>query len=345
MPLAQTLPPTRVRVGANKLCWRQWTAAGLAGVRRASTHIIDPEALTIASFSIARYDARLFDEALDWLVKNSELLDMVRVRRMLPKASADERALLRVASRIVADHGRSSGFTRLIEHIQEDRLSSGAHEEILFLSGDRPQQEWTERDPLFQEAGFIRAPVHLRELSGRPDPRSPACLRFRLRAMAGIGARSEVLTYLATHEWAHGRLIAERSTYGQAQVAAYLVSLFEAGIVERREEGRRVLYRLDRGLSACLNASSSHMPKALFADWINIWPMLTALLGALQPAEYSVEARWLRVARVLKEHRSALEAEGLDLGVGDLSGWGAEGPVRLRLIVKQVTAKVIELSA
>jgi hypothetical protein len=50
--------------------WRQWSALGVAGgARTEESWVIDPEALLIFSLQITRYEPRLFDEILDWLVK------------------------------------------------------------------------------------------------------------------------------------------------------------------------------------------------------------------------------------------------------------------------------------
>ncbi|HEY5473384.1 MAG TPA: hypothetical protein VIK32_09360, partial [Candidatus Limnocylindrales bacterium] len=65
-----------------ELAWRQWTAIGVAGARSGRQTIVDPEALLLATLSVGRLDARLFDEVLDWVAVNAQLLDMARLRRL-----------------------------------------------------------------------------------------------------------------------------------------------------------------------------------------------------------------------------------------------------------------------
>ena len=70
--------------------WRQWSNLGIAGgTIPADTLVIDPEALFIFSLEFARYEPRLFDEILDWLVINGKWIDIQRLRGILKKK--DER--------------------------------------------------------------------------------------------------------------------------------------------------------------------------------------------------------------------------------------------------------------
>ncbi|NLE00596.1 MAG: hypothetical protein GX640_12055, partial [Fibrobacter sp.] len=58
--------------------WNQWTQLGVSGYGKKSSHIIDPEALLLYSLEITRYDARLYDEILDWCFVNGEFLSIPR---------------------------------------------------------------------------------------------------------------------------------------------------------------------------------------------------------------------------------------------------------------------------
>ena len=324
---------------ALELGWRQWTAAGLAGVREGAGTLIDPEALLLASLTLGRYDARLFDEILDWLVRNSRLLDLARLRRLSGRAAPSERRLLGTAARLVAERGGAANLERLLVDDQEGvGAAAGVEREPLFYSHKGEEAQWGENDPFFAAAGFLRSPVQLRGLSGRPKAANPACLRFQLRALVGLGSRAEVLTYLLTHEWAHGRLIAERTAYGQAPVALYLASLLEVRLVDRREEGKKVLYQVCGTLREAVPA------RPLFVDWIRVWPALTAALEALRPTRMTEEARWVRLAATLAKHEPAFRTEGFAVEIGDLRGWALQGPDILATAVENVTAKVAELA-
>jgi DNA-binding transcriptional ArsR family regulator len=329
-----------LREASLDVCWGQWTVSGVAGVRESSEALVDPEALLLASLSLARYDARLFDEIMDWLAQYSRLLDLARLRRLSNRAPEPEGRILRIAARLVDAQG--GGAANLVRRFADDQApeveSNAGDHEALFFSQSGLGGLWGEHDPLFSAGGFLRPPIQLRGLSGRPKMANQACLRFRMRGLIGVGSRAEVLTYLLTHDWTHGRLVAERCAYGQAPVASYLADLFEARLVDRRREGRKTLYRASDLLRRVFPA----VP--LYVDWIRVWPAITALLGCLRAAPMTEEARWIGLAQALSKHEPALRTEGFEVEIGGLQGWAVHGPGVLEEAVERVAARLEALA-
>jgi hypothetical protein len=63
--------------------WDEWEQMGaLATPHRSSPWAQDPEALIVFTLEVARADARLFDELMDWLLINKSLLSVRRLRAM-----------------------------------------------------------------------------------------------------------------------------------------------------------------------------------------------------------------------------------------------------------------------
>ena len=322
-----------------ELAWRQWTAIGVAGARSSRRTIVDPEALLLATLPVGRLDARLFDEVLDWVAVNAQLLDMARLRRLGKRATPDQHRLLGVVAQVAIDHGAKSRFNQIAWAGVLAREERGDYApEPLFRSQGADSATWTTADQQFAQAGFLRSSPDLRGMSRAPDATQPACLRFRARALVGPGARAEVLAYMWTHEWAYGRLIAERAAYNQGPVAEYLSSLADSGLAERRSDGRRTMYRLAEGLRAVA------APEPAYVDWVRAWPALVALLGALRPSGLSEGAGWVRLAETLGVQRDALSAEGVDAEIGDLHAWAEAGSDRLAAGVESVTLRVRQLS-
>lgn len=66
--------------------WRQWAQVGVsATIEGADQWAVDPEALILFTIGIARRDPRLFDEMLDWMAFNHELLSTQRLRNLTGK--------------------------------------------------------------------------------------------------------------------------------------------------------------------------------------------------------------------------------------------------------------------
>ncbi len=315
-----------------EVAWQQWTAIGLAGIRASRSTLVDPEALTLATFEIAQTDPRLFDEVFDWLSRNHAAVDVSRLRRLAKAGTGDQRRLLGVAARVAGLHGASPTLTRLPDEEFIAREShAGYGERALFTTESGcPLPPSADADELFASAGYLRAPLELRGMSRVPDAAIPAGLRFRARALVGIGPRAEVLTYLWTHEWAHGREIAARAAYGQTPVADYLASLASWGWAERRVDGRRTLYRLTRGVRDAVSTPPRYV------DWVTAWPALVGVLQGLRPADLSDDARWMRLYQALVQHEPGLRAEGLEVELGDLRSWVERGPDVLRQAVAAI---------
>lgn len=74
---------SRVRVTLVEWAWDQWAQLGLfAACSRSDRWAADPEALLLFTFEIARADARLFDEVLDWLALNERIVSVQRLRNL-----------------------------------------------------------------------------------------------------------------------------------------------------------------------------------------------------------------------------------------------------------------------
>lgn len=321
------------------LSWGQWTAIGVAGVRASERTIADPEALLVATVSIGRYDARLFDEMLDWVAANARLLDVSRLRRLGEEAGLEQRRLLAVVAQMALDRGAQPSIRKLADDLTLAREDGAAYEvRPLFAAWGREGNAWVDADELFRAAGFARSAPELRGMSRLPNPDLPACLRFRARALVGPGARAETLTYLWTHEWAHGRLIAQRSAVSQAAIAEYLSTLADASLVTKREDGRRTLYRA----APALLAAAASTPE--YVDWVRAWPALVEIVDVTRERGLSEDAARIRLADTLGARAPDLATEGMEIDLPSLGGW-AKQPQRLDEALDRVIERVKDLTA
>lgn len=325
----------QVRAAILELAWSQWTAIGVAGLGRRTAALVDPEALLVASVSVARWDARLFDEMLDWVASNGALLDASRLRRLGEAAGPAQRRLLLAILGSVASESEAEGLRRVEGALLAKEEHADYTSEQLFLGA--PFQESTDLDEAFAAFGFRRPSPRMRGMSTVPDASSPPCTRFALRALVGVNARAEVLTLLLTHEWTHGRWMAKHGAYNQSAVADYLVTLAEAGQADRRTRGRRTEYRL-AGLLR--NAAHSAPP---YVAWSLVWPVLVSILEVLS-AEVSAEARWVLLADALERGREALGDEGFGLDIPSTAAWKTRGPGELVSSVDEIVQRCGQLS-
>jgi hypothetical protein len=253
--------------------WSEWAQMGVfAAAPHVSPWAEDPEALILFTLEVARDDPRLFDELLDWLLRNEPLIS---VRRLRSFASASEdRQLLQAALGWVDAH-------RPRARLRGRREAPPADEPERLFTGDAfPIRE---PDQAFLAVGLSRPSVTPSGKAQPPDMRAPINLAFRLRQLLGIGARAEVARVLLTAEspTVGAGDLAASAGYARRNVLEAIASLAQAGVVSvsRLHGDRR--FAVDKGAWAgLLGLDRDEMPEG------REWPQL---LGALTRVR-----RWLR---------------------------------------------------
>jgi hypothetical protein len=144
------------------LSWSLWTELGVAGVKRRHQHcLIALEELIILTAIIAEADPRLRDEALDWCTRYHHFVSISRLRNL------------------VKDFGSSvwepfSLFAATLNSVS--------------------RSNW----PLFSKVKPLKF-----KPSGKSKPPQcelPALLCLRFRALFGVGARADLITYFLTQK-------------------------------------------------------------------------------------------------------------------------------------------------
>jgi len=247
--------------------WRNWCALGVSGNEDLTTkQILDPEALLLLTCSVGRCDQRLFDEVMDWLTVNWELININRIRHMLKQYSCrGENELRPMAAWMIENHGKSTKWKSL----------SGLNENIepqtpFFKDRDGSRSPlFGELDPLFLKYGYARGKIELRGYSRPFQKDNPACLLISLRSFFGTNVRAEIMAYLLTHpDGAHPSGIARETGYNQKSVQNALVAMKQSQWVNCRETGNEKIYSVDSGMVKSFLGQWDSPPK-----WINLSPV------------------------------------------------------------------------
>lgn len=224
------------------LLWSQWDALGVQGaVAGENNSIIDPEALILATACMGRYDARLFDEAMDWMRLHERLVNVARLQSFLKQETFSGGAVVRAMAMFLGDRAANAKWTRLI-----DKQPPHSERQSLFLLKDgRAMPVVGGPDSSFSKAGFLRDRVGLRHMSRFFDPDQPANLLLKLRGLFGVSSRAEVVAFLATHPYAGAAETAKQTAYTRRTVHNTLVELSLSGYLQTRSQGGENRYRLD----------------------------------------------------------------------------------------------------
>ena len=219
--------------------WRQWSALGVAGqARTGDPWLIDPEALLLFSTIVARHDARLFDEILDWLQLNADALNLQRLARLQKDhALGDATVLAAMAAQITGGKAYPKWRTIVARTpafvVDTPPRSLFPHLPVIGR-GEATWLAW----------GWQRPPVELRGLSQAPRPDQPATFLFKLRALFGLQARAEVMAWLLTRETGHPAEIARATGYFRGSIQAVLNELSTSGHVFALRSGREKRFGL-----------------------------------------------------------------------------------------------------
>lgn len=278
------------------MLWRQWTALGVAGAGLPeATRVIDPESLLMLTLTVARYDARLFDEVMDWLTVNGDFINVQRLKNVAAQFDFDGVAQLAAVSGFLGPKARSVLKWKKISTM----ANPGREERFFCLRDGGPVSLKGDLSPEFSAYGLMRNPIELRGYS-RPFPLTgmPSLL-LRLRALLGISARCEILCVLGAETEVHPSEAARRTAYFARTVQNAMQEMVRSGVVDVRTANRQKIYWLKPGfLDSLLRPDGSPTPwmnwSALFSALEILWAGVDRLaVAGLDPLTASSELRRL----------------------------------------------------
>lgn len=210
--------------------WSQWAQMGvLANTERSDRWAADPEALLLLTFEVGREEPRLFEEVLDWLVKNERLISVQRLRNLV-RDDADRTLVEAVLGWL--------GERRRRPRLEARSGSNGAATDAqpFFRNSSLPV---TDPDPAFLAQGFLKPRSEPSAKSQAPDLLLPINFAFRLRQLLGIGARAEAARVLLTIDAprVNVQVLAKSTAYTKRNVQEAVTSLTAAGVLFSFEQG------------------------------------------------------------------------------------------------------------
>lgn len=302
-----------VRQGFLDFAWRQWAQIGVsATVEGADRWAVDPEALILFTIGIARRDPRLFDEMLDWMAFNRELLSTQRLRNLARRFPVPAGL---VAAVIESARQTASAGLRVSDRVPSGKSGRALSGESVFSSDVLVFV--SQPDAVFAEHGFIRPPAARTGKSREPDPDLPVNLSFRLRHLFGPGGRSETMRVLLTYP--DGPLdaarIAHEAGFAKRNISDVLTSLASSGVTKAVWAGNERHFTAYRKRWAPLLglAGSADMPA--FVSWVHLLPAALEIAIWLDEKADTAQSEYLTAsqARSLMNRLTAdLEAAGID---------------------------------
>ncbi len=310
-----------------ELLWRQWSALGIAGYGKSGdSRVIDPEALLLFSASIARYDQRLFDEMLDWLVLNERFINVQRLKAIAKIEGFQSIGIINALAGAI--HARKSGLKW--KSLAGQKKTEGKMQNLFFLKSGQPMPVGEKTDPGFLEYGFARNPVEPRGMS-KPFPvKTVPGLLLQIRGLMGINSRSEILLYLILNRKGTIQEISEHTYYAWRSVQDVLFEMGQSSVIHFPAAKKGRVYYIDPEpwLNMLLDSSAKNIRwigwPSLFRALEIIWLKITGPgFSGLSTLEQSAEIKMLTE----KELETRFTKAGFGAESGNTAGtWGEEYP-------------------
>jgi hypothetical protein len=249
--------------------WQQWAALGVAGYSTSEGHrVIDPESLLLLSLTVCRYDARLFDEILDWLMVNGPFLNIQRLKNIEKQLDFQCKAQLSAVAELL---GKNSSYALKWKNLSTAH-SRNNPEPLFYFKDGKPLPVPNTTAPEFYAHGLLRGPIHLRGYSQHFPQQGAPTLLLRLRALLGVNSRCELLCLLGSVDEIHPSDVARQTGYYPRTTQNALAEMAGSGVVRVRTTNREKRYCLQPGV----------LDKLLLFDgkptkWCNWAPLFRAL--------------------------------------------------------------------
>ena len=291
--------------------WRQWSALGVLGEARINDPwIYDPEPMLIFTLQIGRYEPRLFDEMVDWLLVNGKWIDMQRLRGILRKKDEIDRKVVGAVAAFLANQGNERKWNNVSQFCKSNSFNSLSNHEPLFYEKNGKSHPLTNKpDPSFLTYGFNRPQLRVRRMTRKVPITSHNTLRFLLRTLFGIGSRAECLVYLLAHDAGHPPEVARAIGLSVRGTQDALIELSRSGLILTRVKGKRKIeYWLsqERWWEFLSRGSISGIEKPIWIDWIALYSALSKVWSTLNEMSGQEVSGYMRSSKL----RDSMEVVG-----------------------------------
>ncbi|HEA66311.1 MAG TPA: hypothetical protein ENI07_05755 [Desulfobacterales bacterium] len=301
--------------------WRQWSALGVLGeARTQDPWVIDPEPMLLFTLEMGRYEPRIFDEVMDWLVANGSWIDIQRLRGILRDKDKTTMNLTGAVAAFLmreADERKWKNLSRSCRSQEFD--GSGGGQPLFCEKGGNAHPISNKPDPDFLSYGLNRPQMRPRRMTRQVPITSHNTLRFLLRALFGLGSRAECLVYLLTHDGGHPSEVAKAIGISVRATQDALIELSRSGLVLTRVLGKRKIeYWIshERWWEFLSKASITETEKPIWIDWVALYSALSKVWVALNEIEKEGITDYMRSSKLrdsLDLVGSGFTRSGLDI--------------------------------
>jgi len=244
------------------ILWKQWNSIGVSGYGdKWKNSAIDPEALLLISCTIARYDPRLFDGIIEWVIEYENIINIQRLKRIQKIKKFSNINVLGAISQKVKNSVNNSKWNKSTKFIG---IESTEPRELFFLTDNKPLPVMGELDQTFEKYNLLRNKFIKPGIVTDSLNEDNENLLLKLRSFFGLNARSEIILYLIINKLGSPREIARECYYSHATIIKTLNEMSKSLFIVYDYEGRKKYYSFNSEKWSDLLA-----PNNLRLKWIN----------------------------------------------------------------------------
>ncbi|MGM0567711.1 MAG: hypothetical protein ACQESB_00670 [Elusimicrobiota bacterium] len=292
--------------------WRQWSSVGVLGhTRTEDKWIVDPEALLFFSINMGRFEPRLFDEIIDWLITNGEWIDIQRMRGIVKNKDEDTKRILSAIAAVLMNEAKS--YKRKWKSLSKIKKQNKINREmVLFKSKDATPYPImkNKEDKIFSKYMISRSVFKPSNKSREVNPKTYSNIRFLLRSLFGIGSRAECILYLLSHTSGHPSEIAESIGISVRGTQDALIELSKSNLILTRSTGKRKIeYWLSerKWWQFLLDINIDEINPPIWLNWVAIFDALYGVWEVLNEVQ-KTQSDYLRSSKL----RKAMETIGME---------------------------------
>jgi len=285
-----------------KLLWSHWSALGVAGYGRKVDQMLDPEALILMTASVGRYDPRLFDAMIEWMMENERMINISRMQTLMKRELFQCENVVAAVAGIISETGNRTKWKKIVLKKDISEIQPLFNNESGSFYGSRI-------DPVFRKYGFERPEFQKRGIITPFSVKDQATLVLRLRAFFGVNARSEIIAYLLNSPNGVARDIALSNYYFLRTVQDALSEMTASGILMFKTvpgKKREIQYSL-AGNELAKMFSYERPAQGSFICWGALYSALEKVFVLINSTEFPEYSEMLQNSELRKLFRDQLQ--------------------------------------
>ncbi len=285
-----------------KLLWSHWSALGVAGYGGKVDQMLDPEALILMTASVARFDPRLFDAMIEWMMVNERMINISRMQTLMKREFFQCENVVAAVAGIISETGNRTKWKKIV-------LKKDISEIQPLFNNESGSFYGRGTDPVFRKYGFERSEFQKRGIITPFSVKDPATLVLRLRAFFGVNARSEIIAYLLNSPNGVARDIALSSYYFLRTVQDALSEMTASGVLVGKTvpgKKREIQYLL-AGSELAKMFSYERPERGQVVCWGALYAALEKVFCLINSKDFSEHSEILQNSELRKLYRDHLK--------------------------------------